>query len=206
MDCICWYKTLKFNFKSKPLIHLILFRIVYKVSSHSHTDIKWAHYLLNQLSGLAFFLTDSHKPYCSWKPSSTGWVYAGSVYQYSLAWKKGETLKGILWLHEKSKQLQRKEEMSKEFTHCFLSSSFSSASRRRPRPSWPKLLTQLQRKQRQKKIVPNVHSILLLSWFIVSHADLQNKTVSYWPLRKSIIQTNINTHLDKLTAVVVFNS
>lgn len=28
-------------------------------------------------------------------------------------------------------------------THCFLSSSFSRASRRRPRPSWPKLLTQL---------------------------------------------------------------
>lgn len=40
------------------------------------------------------------------------------------------------------------DEMSWRITHCFLSRSFSKASRSRPRPSWPKLLTQLKRRHR----------------------------------------------------------
>lgn len=119
-----------------------------------------------------FFIIDSYKPYCSWKLSSIGWVYAGSFYQYSPAWRKEKKImKRRFWLNEHTLELDKLHtDWISKITYCFLSRSFSKASKRRPRPSWPKLLTQLENTEKPKNQWSNIPAKLLLScWFIESH-------------------------------------
>ena len=48
------------------------------------------YYVINKLC----VIVHSYTPCCSWKLSSTGWVYAGSVCQYSPAWKTKNIAEG----------------------------------------------------------------------------------------------------------------
>lgn len=86
--------------------------------------------------------------------------------------KRKKIMKRRFWLNEHTLELNKlhTDWISKKITYCFLSRSFSKASKRRPRPSWPKLLTQLENTDKPKNQWSNIPAKLLLSCcFIESH-------------------------------------